>query len=321
MRKVVLANSDYRNHMTDEGNQLQEGLCLNGWKLAGFGYDGIIDAKRIIAEYRPDMIFVHDKRDWDRNNHGCFNPRVHFDNIQQVGLDNSVVKVAILKDAATVKEYQEKFICDELRADIVAAYYHLPTVKVLCPRVAPKNIVRIYHTIDRFAIPLYIKKNKGSIVSGALSDAYPLRQSIVNQSVAMGIEVLKHPGYSNAGCRTLDYMKTLAQYKVSVATASRYGFALRKIIESVACECVTVTNLPKEDCLPLIDPAIIRITDADVAKPEILRDILRREEANYSVEKARYYSAMCKAFYDYRIQSGLFDRQLEELCYQFFPRR
>jgi hypothetical protein len=46
-----------------------------------------------------------------------------------------------------------------------------------------------------------------------------------------------------------------------VATASSYHFALRKIIESVACGCTPVTNLPAYDVLPEIDPVLVRIDD------------------------------------------------------------
>jgi hypothetical protein len=35
MSKLVLANIDYRRHMTDEGEQLQAGLEAAGWILAG----------------------------------------------------------------------------------------------------------------------------------------------------------------------------------------------------------------------------------------------------------------------------------------------
>jgi hypothetical protein len=96
------------------------------------------------------------------------------------------------------------------------------------------------------------------MVSGAASNAYPLRQRVIRDALDLGVDVLRHPGYGNQGPRTPEYMRHLAGYKVHVATASMYGFALRKIIESVAMGCTVVTDLPAYDVLPEIDGALVQ---------------------------------------------------------------
>ena len=89
--------------------------------------------------------------------------------------------------------------------------------------------------------------------------AYPLRQRAVRDRVVLGLDVLRHPGYGNRGAVTPAYCRELARYRVSVATASMYGFALRKIIEAVAVGCTVITDLPAYDVLPEIDAALIRV--------------------------------------------------------------
>ena len=74
-------------------------------------------------------------------------------------------------------------------------------------------------------------------------------------------DLLEHPGYGNPGSQVETYVKALREYRVHLATASKYGFALRKIIESVAIGCTPVTNLPTYDVLPEIDGALKRIPD------------------------------------------------------------
>ena len=90
----------------------------------------------------------------------------------------------------------------------------------------------------------------------------------------------------------------MAGYKVSVATASLYGFALRKIIESVAAGCIAVTNLPESDVLPEIDGALWRVSQE--AKIGEVEDAVAQAEAAWDLDAAIEWSKRACRFYDWR---------------------
>src|SRR5688572_27561662 len=272
MSKLVFANVDYRQHVTDEGDQLQRSLEFAGWKLVGAGYeDGCRDVPTLIDRYQPEAVLVSDRRDWDPKSPGSFRKDIGFARLEELAKHQSILKIATVKDAGSVQDYHHQF-CRDINADAVLTYYHEESVAAVAPFLKNYPLVRTYHTIDKSlaeSIDLQRPRNR-ALVSGAVSRVYPLRSMAVQEARHLGLDVLRHPGYSNSGARTPAYLKSLSGYRVHLACSSAYGFALRKIVESVAMGCTVVTDLPEYDVLPEIDGALVRV------KPSVSMSELRR---------------------------------------------
>lgn len=298
MTDLLLGNVDYRRHMTTEGDQFQTGLEAAGWTIAGTGFDDLLDVPTILARYRPARIVVHDPRDWDPASPIAFRKDLGFQRIAALRTAE-VYTAVVVKDAASSLAYQSKFFRD-VRADAAIVYYAPRAIWVNAPWLQAVPLVRTYHSVDAddlARIPLTIER-RAVVVSGALSKAYPLRQRVVRDSHVLGVDVIPHPGYGNRGARTPDYCRTLAGYKVSIATASMYGFALRKIIEAVAVGCTVITDLPALDVLPEIDGALVRVKPT-IGTAEIAGVIAEAVTAWDPLERAAW-AARARAFYDYR---------------------
>lgn len=297
-------------HTTNEGAQLQLGLESAGWTLAGYGYDdNCCDVADLIIRHRPSSLFVQDVRDWSPDSGGCFDKRLAFTSIDALAGRPCFV-ATVVKDAGTAVEYQRDF-CRRICADAIVVYYHPRSVLAQSPWLSDYPLVRTWHTVDadvaqKIAWP---KERKRGLVSGAVSGVYPLRQLAFNRASSLRIDTLKHPGYAAKGCHTNDYLKTLAGYRVHVATASRYGFALRKIIESVAMGATVVTDLPQYDRLPVIDDALIRVP-AGCDEVQLQRAIDRAERA-WDEKEARRLSEAALEYYDYRAMGSRLSAALD----------
>lgn len=296
MTAILLANVDYRRHMTNEGDQFQEGLRAAGWILAGPGYDDLRDVPTILQTYQPDRVIVHDKRDWDPKSDIAFRKDIGFTRLSALQ-DFRGWKGVVIKDAASSLAYQRDFY-QEVGADAAIVYYHPRSVTQYGPWLIGRPLVRTYHSVaaaDLAGVALDGAR-KPAIVSGALAKCYPLRQRVVRDAAKLGIEVLRHPGYGNTGARTREYLRTLANYRVHIATASTYGFALRKIIESVAMGCTVITDLPAYDVLPEIDGALVRV------RPEIgtaeLKTVLDQAIGDWDYETRLGWAMRARWFYD-----------------------
>jgi hypothetical protein len=317
MTKLVLANSSYVNHTTSEGEQLQAGLAHAGWSLAGWGYPDwaehtITDVPSILGQYRPDVVFVQDKRDWDRNNYGGSfgNRKLHFDRIEALAARPDIFTVGVVKDAGSMVPYQEAAI-REIAADAVVIYYHERNVLRQSRWLSEFKLIRTYHSVDAEQCPPFDPSaiRKRAIVTGAANDrVYPLRSMAIGMAKRTKLDVMKHPGYGAGGCHTPNYLRVLGGYKVHVATASAYGFALRKIIESVAMGCTPVTNLPCWDCLPEIDDALVRIKDD--ADPDQLKEAVDRAESEWNPQRAWYFADTARKWYDFRAVGARLDRNI-----------
>jgi hypothetical protein len=296
--RVVLANIDYRRHMTSEGDQFQEGLGAAGWTLCGTGYDGLTDVPTILDRYQPDQVIVHDKRDWDPASAIAFRKDLGFARLSALQTA-AAFKAVVVKDAATSLPYQAQFF-DEAGADAAIVYYHPRSVEQHSGWLQGKALIRTYHSVNVADLdPIDLRRPRGgAVVSGAVSKSYPLRQRVVRDKALLGIDVLKHPGYGNAGSTTPAYLRHIARYKVHIATASMFGFALRKMIESVAVGCTVITDLPAFDVLPAIDGALIRV------KPTIglreLRTVISDQLRFWDLDERLEWSAKARDFYDYR---------------------
>jgi hypothetical protein len=312
MKRLMLANVDYKQHMTDEGDQLQEGMKHAGWQLTGAGYDGLRNVPEILRTYSPDVVFVHDKRDWDAANPGCFRKGINYTELHALR-EYPAFRLGVVKDAGSVIDYHRRFI-EEIGADAVVTYYHDETTKKLSPWLMSYPTIRTYHSVDAPLCKAYCATNrdnrKGAIVSGAVSDVYPLRQRIIKYAKVIGCVVLNHPGYGNAGSSTPHYLRNIGTYKVSLATASSYGFALRKIIEAVAMATIPITDLPEWDCLPQIDGALVRVSPS--ISVEELRDLVADKIATWDFEERLEWARKAWAFYDWRFIGLRLDMMIEE---------
>ena len=305
--KIVLANIDYQSHTTSEGNELQKGLARAGWVLCGRGYaESDQDVPGLMRRHRPEAVFVQDKRDWDPCNAGSFRKDVGFTDLNFLAeMTKPPIRIAVLKDAGTRKAYQESYIREEVGADALVVYYHERSVLEQCPWLKDMKLIRIYHSVDREIVDALdlTKARKRAVLSGAMArSVYPIRKMAHANRHRLGIDWIQHPRHGNTGCHTPRYLAQLAGYRVHVATASVFGFALRKIIESVAVGCTPVTDLPEYDVLPEIDEALVRVPLA--CTPDELREAIERADKSWELEERLRFSRLALAWYDWR-QAGL----------------
>lgn len=319
---LVLANVDYSGgdglsggHTSDEGSQLQRGLEHAGWKLVGAGYgDGCRDVPTLLDRYVPEAVFVQDPRDWDPEHDGSFRKDVGFHRIEALRSRPDIFRVCIVKDAGSVRPYQER-CCREIGPDAVLVYYAPATVLALNPWLATTRLIRIYHSVDGELCRNFDlgRPRRKAVVTGATSAAYPVRTRVMREaakSKRLGIDVVGHPGYHNRGAHTPDYLAMLAGYRVHVATASIYGFALRKIIESVAVGCTPVTNLPASDPLPEIDGALVRVSSS-AGVGEVMKAVDKADRAWQLAERLAW-AELAQRWYDWRAAGVRLNAELEQ---------
>lgn len=295
--QVGLAVESMRRHTTDEGWQLFAGLESAGYRLCGYGLDGLTDVQEILLRYNPDTVVVQDKREWEGKTAGSgFDVRERFSNVCTLR-EHSSFKLTVLKDAHSLQDYHKQS-AEEIGCDAWIVYYDPDTVCKLAPFVPRKRVIRTYHSLDRYCVPQFNKDRAGCVLSGAVSGAYPLRQKLVRSlSVLPETAFLKHPGYRRDGCRTPDYMCELSKYKVAICTASRYQFALRKIMEATAAGCMVITDLQEQ--LPHIDSNLYRVPQD--ATPRMVASLIRKLLQTYDCSKQDELAYTCSLMYDYRV--------------------
>lgn len=307
---LVLANRDYKQHTTDEGEQLQAGLEFAGWMLGGAGYgDGCKDVPELLERHRPARVFVQDCRDWRADSRGCFDRSVSFDRWERLSSYDGR-SFTVCKDAGTVTDYQREF-AEAIDAHALVIYYHPQSVLKQSPWLSHYKLIRTYHSVNAAwcrGIGWPTIRAKG-LVSGASGNVYPLRQIAIANAAALGLSYQRHPGYGNRGVFTPGYLSLLANFRVHVACASAYGFALRKIIESVAMGCTPVTDLPAFDVLPAIDGALVRVAPGAGLKE--LRAAIEAADRAWNLEERREWSRLALEFYDFHAVGW---RLSEELC-------
>lgn len=311
MKRVIFGNIDYQTHMTNEGNEFQRGLEAAGWIITGKGFypNHERDVLAVLDKHNPDVVLVHDKRDFDPG-HGGFMDGIMPQNLHMLAEAKSLFRIAVVKDAGSSIEYHKAF-CEQIQADAVVTYYHDQSVLKLSPWLANYELLRTYHTVDADEIAKLnlTGPRLRAIVTGAVSSVYPTRKRAIENRVHIGLDVLSHPGYGNKRASTPGYLSVLSQYRVHVATASAYGFALRKIVESVAVGATPVTNLPVYDVLPFIDGALVRIT-ADASRDEI-KDAVARADADWNLSERLHYSRLACQHYNWRVMGEALSELIE----------
>src|SRR5262245_39462086 len=129
--KLMLANIDYRSHMTNEGDELQRGMEAAGWHLSGKGFDDEQMVPTLLHRHRPTHVLVHDKRDWDPANQGCYRDDVAFGRIDALA-DCEAFVMGVVKDAGSQIKYHQEFI-KEIKADAILTYYHKDSILPWAP--------------------------------------------------------------------------------------------------------------------------------------------------------------------------------------------
>lgn len=314
MTGLVLANIDLRKHVTDEGEQLQAGLEQAGWTLAGFGYgDGCVDVPTLLDRHKPRIVLIAAREDWDERSPGCFDRRCSFRRIHVLASRPDIFKVQVVKDCPGPVDRRKRW-CEEIKASAVLLYYHPDSMLAVSPWLRDYPLIRTWHTVDgelcRKIIETSGVRALGA-VSGARSPVYPLRSMAADNAAWLGLDVLQHPGYRVRRSHSAEYLKTLAQYKVHVATCSVYGFALRKIVESVAVGCVPLTNLPSFDVLPEIDGSLVRVA-SDIHAGS-LRQSIHQQAAEYNTETRLEWARRCWEFYDWRVRGKALSQELTRI--------
>lgn len=319
--RVFFASETFSRHMTDEGWQIQLGLQKAGYALVGryFDYDET-DCRQVMRDMRPGVALMQDKREWDANLDGCFDKSISFQHSTALADDPAAFKLTIIKDAHSDPAYHRQ-AAEEIGCHAWISYYHPDIVCHLAPWVRREHVIRTWHSVDSAAVPVYSAVGrKGCLLSGAIDKSiYPLRARLKAAALEGRIPettVLTHPTYHARGHCTPDYLKTLSKYKVAICTASVFGYALRKIIEAVACGCKVITDIPPDDPLPGgIDEALIRVS------PEVpinqLAWIVQREIAAYDpLAQERYARAACEWF-DWRRRGTELAGEIEKMRSEF----
>lgn len=322
--RLVLGNAAYRKldgiclgHMTSEQAQLQDGLVHNGWVIAGRHMDMYADkylpagvlalnetrVDTLLRKVRPHAVFINDPRDMQAESGGCFDKWTNFENIEELR-QYPGFKVVSFKDAAVAIDYQRDFAA-KVGANALATYYHADSIRVTSPWADNYRQIRHYHCVDSDYIKslnLYKDRQRG-LVSGHTSVAfYPLRNEITKHAPYLKIDVQHHPGWNNHGCKVPEYLELLTNYKVHVATATKFGHALRKIIESICCGCACVTNLPTHDKLPVIDDWLIRLPEKP--KMDDVKSAIDKAEAEWDCATAVMRAQEACHYYDYKTDAA-----------------
>lgn len=311
-RNVFFAIESFKRHMTDEGWQLQIGLAHAGYELCGNGFAGSLDVAEEIAASPPSVAIMQDKREWDSRSPACLGRGDEFRNYHVLAQRPDIFKLTILKDAHANPPYHAQAAA-EIGCHGWITYYHTRIVSHLAPYVRPEHVVRTYHSLDRGLVPPFEARREGCIVSGAVNTkVYPFRSRVLQQARRLPqTTVLRHPGYHARGWCTPDYLKEISRYKVAVCTCSIYGYALRKIIESVACGLIVITDLPPDDPLPYIDDALVRVSP-EIGEPE-LRAIIAHQLATYDADRQQHFAELAKQHYDWRVMGVRLAERIEEL--------
>jgi len=311
---VFFAVESMKRHTSDEGWQIAEGLESNGYTLAGHNLEiPSTNIGEVICNLDPEVVVLQDKREWDVQPGNFREPNARFHQVIHLLGEISRFKLTVLKDAHQQPEYHRQSAY-EMGCHAWLSYYHPRIVSHLAPYVRPHHLIRVYHTLDRYKVPAYTPGKYGTLISGAISGAYPLRQRIIKASIP-GVVYQKHPGYHRNGCETPEFLKKLNYFKVVICTSSMYGYALRKLIEASACGCRVITDLPSDEFLPFVDKNLVRV------HPEIkigeLQELIKELEATYDPSFQEVVADEVTGYYDFRQQGNRTARDIHELQHQY----
>ena len=311
--RIALAVEAMKRHTADAGWQIMLGLKYAGYLLCGTDLTiNEQDVSRIIESTNPSTVVIQDKREWEgltAKQRGKESLKFH--NITYLKTREDLFKLTVLKDAHQRPEYH-KNSADEMGVHGWIIYYHPEIVKRVAPYVRLEHCIRTSHSINSSLIPEFRLDRKGCFVSGAVSIHYPLRRRIIrDRRLLFQTEYLRHPGYQSKGCLTPQYLEQLSRYKISICTSSQYGYTLRKVIESSACGCIVITDLPEDDKLPFIDKNLVRV-DPEISMKD-LDNLIRSSVKHYDTDKQKKIAEDVKIYYDYKAVGARLAKDIEQL--------
>jgi hypothetical protein len=321
---VGLAVESMKRHMTSEGWDLFAGLQEAGWWLAGKDLPlfkeslptGETHVAKILVDTVPTTILIQDKREWecltaDRSR----DPSVRFTNVETLKSRSDIFKLTVLKDAQHNPDYHRQS-AEEIGCHAWVTYYHPDVVCHLAPYLRREHLVRTYHCVDANLCCSSPEKLRRKIdeclLSGALSNHYPLRKRIVEgRDKIKGCRWLKHPGYHRRGCQTPAFLAEMNRVKVAICTSSIYSYSLRKIVEAVACGAIPITDLAVDEILPEIDGSLMRVpVGISISDLDFLVKGLYQ---NYNIEQRSWYAERAKKFYDWRAVGKRLSNDIEAM--------
>lgn len=309
MDSVFFGLSSFDRHMTDESFQMQKGFEHAGWRLVGPGFDDSRrDVAAVLRDEKPRRVIIQDHREWHRGYPGAFDKDSHFENYEALA-DYDGTVCTILKDAHQDVNYE--WFHQRIGLDIAIHYYHQRAILPHCPWLGGgsgqhPDTLRTYHTVDADAVPReWPAKRKSWLVSGAMiRRVYPLRRTAKALVGPFEGHEIVHPGYGLIGHRTPGFLKQITDFKVHVCTASVYKYLLRKIIESTACGCVVVTNLPEWDRVPEIDDNLVRVEEES---PAGLKQAITKALDMWDEPRQREFAEKAIQRFDYRAECKRLD--------------
>ncbi len=256
--RAMLAVPSMERHMSDEGWQLALALRDGGdYVLHGHNLGGGTDVGRLLRECPPSVCMVQDQHEWDQGHLAV--PAERFHNAPALADYPNVFKITVVKDTHRQSESAKRNSLS-IGCNAWIIYYNTDIVLRTLSWLRPQHVIRTWHTINASIVPEFSAKNRSPcILSGAVGGAYPLRTRIANSNLR-NVDYVQHPGYHNTGSNTPGYLRQLSGYKVAICTASKFGYALRKIAEATACGCRVITDLPSDEVMPEIDGNLTRFS-------------------------------------------------------------
>ena len=309
--RLVLGVASMKDHMTDEGWQITHGLSQNGYLHCGYNLPiECTDVRKLTNAYPPHTLVLQDKREWHFDPRNFRDPHARFTNVEYLAGRADIFKLTVLKDAHQGPAWHSDAAA-EMGCHAWICYYHEDIVHHLAPYTRKHHLIRTYHTLDPLIVPKFnTERIGGCLMSGAVSNAYPLRKRILAER-NMPIVTMQHPGYHRKGSNTPEYLKTLSEFKVAICTSSMYGYSLRKIIEATAAGCIVITDLPIDDIMPGIDGNLVRV------HPEIkmndLRHVIKDCISSWDADRQWCLASNARNIYDYKIQTLLLAEQIDAL--------
>ena len=298
-RKLVLGVHSMQDHMTDEGWQITHGLSLNGYLHCGHKLPvNTVSVPKLVNDHQPGTIVIQDIREWEVDRRDFRDQRAGFQGIHVLRNMPEVFRLTILKDSHQRPDYHR--MCSE-RMGIHAwvVYYNPRIVKHLAKYVRSRHLIRTTHSIDPLVVPDFSDTRAfDTLFSGAISGAYPLRKRMLESRDKLAMHVHPHPGYHRKGSVVPEFLRMLNTFKVAICTSSMYGYALRKLIESTACGCRIITDLPTDEILPVIEENLVRVP-TDISIEELNHTILQ-EVSQWDAEKQKQLAIRAIEYYDYR---------------------
>ncbi len=301
--RIMLAVPSMERHMSDEGHQLALALQAGGYELYGGGWT--TTHVREILKNDPAVVMVQDQHEW--NSGHLAKKEEFFHGIGALAERPDVFRLTVMKD--THRQYESnKWHSRQIECHAWITYYDVRITLHTLSWLRPQHLIRTWHTLDSKLVPPFSVDRQTCLLSGSLGGAYPLRTRI-HEAGLRDVTFLRHPGYNNRGTSTPGYLEKLSQFKVAICTASKFGYALRKLIEATACGCVVITDLPSDEVLPEIDDNLIRVSP-DVKMAE-LNELIQHHANGWHPSLQEKFAEAAKRRYDWAVEGTRLANEIE----------